>query len=112
MQFIRLPKGDRHCREGIARTGCGLGGHLECEEHQEYCPPAAPSEYAGLLSYRVVETLNAPSGHHWEFHTSGMSQMRHEQPSRVPDNHRPRQPTEGNIVAGIHLHNPISSQGQ
>ena len=38
--------------------------------------------------------------------------MRLEQPWLVPDNPRPRQPTEGNIVAGIHLHNPISSLGQ
>ena len=73
-------KGDRHCRECIGRTGCRLGGHLECAEHRDDCPPAALSIYAGPLSYQVVEKLNAPSTHHWEIHTSGMSHMRLEQP--------------------------------
>jgi len=41
-----------------------------------------------------------------------MSHKRLKQWWLVPDNPRPRQPKEGNIVAGIHLHNPISSRGQ
>jgi hypothetical protein len=44
-------KGDGHCRGGIGRTGCGLGGHLECAEDRYYCPTAAPSKYADLSSY-------------------------------------------------------------
>jgi len=38
--------------------------------------------------------------------------MRIEQSWLALDNPRPRQPKDGNIVAGIHLHNPISSWGQ
>jgi len=73
-------KADRRCREGIARTGCRLGGHLECAEDQYCCPSAAPSKYAGHLSYRVVNRWNAPSAHLEEFCTSEMSHMRLEQP--------------------------------
>jgi len=62
MQFIRLPKaidiGERVLPKLVV-----LGGHLEYAELQYYCPPAAPSKYVGLLSYRVVEKLNAPSAH-------------------------------------------------
>jgi hypothetical protein len=55
-----VAKGDRHCRQGIVRTGWGLGGHLDCTEHQSYCPAAATTNDAGLLSHRVVERWNAP----------------------------------------------------
>jgi len=59
----QVAKADRHCTEGIAQTGCGLGGHLECAEHKYCCPPAAASKYAGLLSNRVVKKWNAPSAY-------------------------------------------------
>jgi hypothetical protein len=66
-------KADRHCREGIAGTGCGLGGHRECPERHYDCPPAALSEHAGLMGYQVVGEWNVPSAHLREFHTLGMS---------------------------------------
>jgi len=72
-------KGDRHWREGIARTGCGLDEHEECAEHQYWFRLEAVSTHADLLSYRVLNKLNAPSAHLQEFHTSGMSHMRLEQ---------------------------------
>jgi len=43
-------KANRHCREGIASTACGLSEHLECAEHRYCCAPAAPSNYAALVS--------------------------------------------------------------
>ena len=74
--ICQAAKADRRCREGIARSVCGLGGHLEFTEHQYYCPPAFPSEYASLLSDRVVSRWNAPSRHLSEFVTLGTSHMR------------------------------------
>jgi hypothetical protein len=47
-----------------------------------------------------------------KFHTSVMSHMSLEQPWLVLDNLWPRPPREGNILAGIHQHNPISGWGQ
>jgi len=62
-EIHQAAKANRHGREGIARTGCRLGGHLECAEHQYCCPPAAASKYAALFSYRVVERWSALSAH-------------------------------------------------
>jgi hypothetical protein len=40
-------KCDRHCREGIARHRCGMGGHQECVQYPQYCSLPAPSTNAG-----------------------------------------------------------------
>ena len=105
-------KGDRHCREGLARTAFRLDEHQDRAEHWYWFRPEATRKHSDLFSYRLGEMWNAPSVHLQKFRTSGMSYMRLEQAWLVLDNSRPRQPKEDNIVSEIHQHSSISSWDQ
>jgi len=103
-------KAVRHCREGIARTGCRLNEYQECADHQYKFHPQALRKHADLLSYQVVEKLNTPLVHMLKVTTSGLCHMRLEQSWLVPNCPWPRQPKEDNIVSGIQRQNTMSRQ--
>jgi hypothetical protein len=111
MKFIRLPKLIERA-EGNCQNWLRIGWIERLCRTSLLASSRTLSKLADLISYRVIDKLNAPLMHHHEFHTSGMSCMRLEWSWLVLENPRPRLPKEHNIVSGIHQHNSISSWDQ
>jgi len=62
---VRAVRAVRNTRGSKAETTvvADVGEHLECADRQYYCPPAAPSKYAGHLRYQAVAKLNVSCAH-------------------------------------------------
>jgi hypothetical protein len=76
--FHEPANADRHCTEGIARTGCRLDKQESSTEYKFWFLPEDASKHYKLSRYQVVESLSTLSAQLWAFHTSGMSHMRPE----------------------------------